>query len=105
MLLVTVVNTAGAFAIVMIISVVAGVLAPDSRARWLVPAWLANGIYFFLPSTGLLSETRFLAVREASLQTIPWTQHLTALVYGLDYAAVILLLGIWSFRRLSLSRL
>jgi hypothetical protein len=57
-----------------------------------------------LPSTGLLSESRFLTITQASLQKVTWDVHAITLAYGLDYALVCFLLAVWSFRRRSLIR-
>lgn len=105
MLLVTVFHPVVSFGMVLVISVPVSVLEPSSGAFFSLPGWLRVGFYAVLPSTGLLSETRFLALTQASLHPEPWTHHLTALVYGLDYALVCFLLAVWSFRKRSLSRL
>jgi len=52
----------------------------------------------------LLAESNFLAVNSAKLKPTPWTDHVTALVYGIDYALVFLMLAVWAFRRRSLAR-
>lgn len=103
-LLVTVLHPVVSFAIVMVISVIAAILAPPSPGLGFLPDWLRNSVYVVLPSTGLLSETRFLTLTQAALRPIPWTDHLTALAYGLDYALVCFLLAVWSFRKRSLIR-
>ncbi len=105
MLLVTVFHPVVSFGIVLVISVLVSVLEPSSGAFSFLPEWLRAAVYAVLPSTGLLSETRFLALTQASLRPEPWTHHLIALSYGLDYALVCFLLAAWSFRRRSLSRL
>src|SRR5256885_422168 len=38
-----------------------------------------------------------------SLKPIPWSEHLTAMAYGLDYALVCFLLAVWSFSHRSLT--
>ncbi len=105
MLLVTWMHPIVAFGIVLIIAVGASMVVPSSRSAMFLPEWLRAGIYILLPSTELLSETRFLTVTQASLQPTPWTEHLTALAYGLDYALVCFLLAVWCFRKRSLSRM
>jgi hypothetical protein len=60
--------------------------------------------YAVLPSTGLLSESRFLPIREAVLKQMTWVDHLTTLLYGADYALVLLLLAMWSFHYRTLKR-
>ena len=61
-------------------------------------------IHLFLPLTSVLSEERFLVITKASLRPFPWTNHLTALAYGVDYALVCLLLAVFVFQRRSLVR-
>jgi ABC-type transport system involved in multi-copper enzyme maturation permease subunit len=65
---------------------------------------LVRGLYWLLPSTNLLSESRFIELTKASLEKVRWTEHLTAIAYGLDYALVLLLLAMWSFHYRSLKR-
>ena len=61
-------------------------------------------LHWTLPSTDLLSESRFLEITHASLKQTGWLEHLTTLSYGLDYALVCLLLAMWSFHYRSLKR-
>ena len=103
MLLVTVMHPVVSFGIVMIVSVLASLLGPGG-ARNLFPAGVRTGVYAVLPSTDLLSETRFLTITQERLKQIPWTNHAVALAYGLDYALVFFLLAVWAFRRRSLAR-
>ena len=65
---------------------------------------LARVAYWVLPSTNLLSESRFLEITHASLKQVGWLEHATTLAYGLDYALVCLLLAMWSFHYRSLKR-
>jgi ABC-type transport system involved in multi-copper enzyme maturation permease subunit len=69
-----------------------------------MPNWLRLPVHLVLPLTNLISEQRFLTITRASLRPFPWTNHLTALVYGLDYALVCFLLAVFVFQRRSLSR-
>lgn len=101
-LLVTVMHPVVAFGIVLVISVLAEIATPGGRS--FLPDWLRTGLYYVLPSTGLLSESRFLTITQAALKPVPWSEHATALAYGLDYALVLFLLAAWSFRHRSLSR-
>ena len=102
--LVTLMHPIFAFAIVMIAGVAANLVAPSSTGAAFLPPWLHSGLFYLLPSMSLLSETNFLAITSASLEQTPWTQHLTALVYGLDQSLVCLLLAAWTFRRRGLTR-
>jgi ABC-type transport system involved in multi-copper enzyme maturation permease subunit len=102
--LVSMVHPIFAFAIVMFAGVIAGMLSPSSLALGFLPEWLRRCLFVILPSTNLLSESRFLALTSASLEKTPWSEHFTALAYGLDYALVCFLLAAWVFRRRSLAR-
>jgi ABC-type transport system involved in multi-copper enzyme maturation permease subunit len=102
--LVTIMHPVFAFVIVLLVSVGASILGPTPGMRVLLPEWLRTSLYAPLPSTHLLSEARFLVVTQASLHATPWTHHLTALAYGLNYALVCFLLAVWSFRKHSLAR-
>ncbi len=103
LLLGTVMHPILAFAATVFVAVLAGLLAPSDTVGWL-PVWLKDGIYIILPSTDMLSEEKFLALTKASVMKTTWTEHLTALSYGLDYALVLFLLAMWAFRRRSLTR-
>ena len=104
MFLVTVMHPILAFGIKLVISVVTSMLDPSSRPPSYLPVWLRAGLYDLLPSTGLLSEGKFLAITQSSLQKTPWTDHLTALAYGVDYALVFVVLAVWLFRHRSLAQ-
>jgi len=93
-----------AFGITAIVSVVANIISPGSHELGFLPRWAETALYDVLPSTGLLSEERFLMITHASIKTIPWSEHFIALAYGLDYALVFFLLAVWLFRRRSLTR-
>jgi ABC-type transport system involved in multi-copper enzyme maturation permease subunit len=103
-LLVTFMHSALAFGIVILISVLAGLVAPGASTATHLPAWVRMPVYVILPSTGLLSEDRFLSITQTSLQHTTGIQNLTTLAYGLDYALVCLLFAMWSFHYRSLRR-
>ena len=103
LVLVTVMHPIIAFCIVLVMSIAAQIVSPAANTTFL-PQWLKTGLYYFLPSTNLLSETRFLTITRATLQEALWSEHVTALVYGLDYALVCFLLACWIFHSRSLSR-
>lgn len=69
-----------------------------------IPAWVRLPLHLVLPMTGLLSEDRFLVIKQASLRPFPWTNHVIALAYGLNYALVCFLLAVLVFQRRSLTR-
>ena len=102
-LLVTVMHPIVAFCVVLVTMIGAGLVAPGSSATFM-PDWLRTGLFYLFPSTNLLSETRFLTITRATLRAALWTDHVTALVYGLDYALVCFVLAAWIFRSRSLSR-
>jgi ABC-type transport system involved in multi-copper enzyme maturation permease subunit len=64
---------------------------------------LAQGVHAaahaILPSTGLLYEEQFVSFTKSTLQAISWSRHAIALAYGLDQAAILILLGMWAFRK------
>jgi ABC-type transport system involved in multi-copper enzyme maturation permease subunit len=101
-LLVTRMHPIVGFGIVMVISVLAMLAAPGARS--FLPEYVHTGLYYLLPSTELLSESRFLTLTQSALKPVSWSEHAITLAYGLDYAAVLFLLAAWSFRRNSLSR-
>lgn len=102
-LLVTVMHPIVAFCIVLVMMIGAGLVAPGNPQTFM-PAWLRTGLFYVLPSSNLLSETRFLTITRATLRAATWSDHATALVYGLDYALVCFVLAAWIFRSRSLSR-
>jgi ABC-type transport system involved in multi-copper enzyme maturation permease subunit len=104
MFLVTMMHPVFAFGIVMVTSILAFQVQPGSRPVPFLPGPLKSIVYTLLPSTELLSESRFLTITEASLHKITWDVHAITLSYGLDYALVCFLLAVWSFRRRSLLR-
>jgi len=101
MWLVTMMLPVVAFAIVLLTPVVASFAGPGDG---LVPGWIRMPFYAVLPSFDLLSESDYLGMTQANLKPIPWTHHTTALAYGLDYALVLFLFAVWSFRRRPLTR-
>jgi ABC-type transport system involved in multi-copper enzyme maturation permease subunit len=103
LLLVTKMHPVFAFCIVLITSVLANMVSPGTRtAEFLFPGWLRQGLYAVLPSAEFLTETRFLTISQTSLKDMIWTDHLLTLTYGINYAFVLFLLAIWSFRNRSL---
>jgi ABC-type transport system involved in multi-copper enzyme maturation permease subunit len=104
MLLVTVMHPLVAWGTTVAVAVVATTIDPSQRPWSPHIEWLRKSIYAVLPSSGLLSETRFMSLSESTLKPMTWLQHVTALTYGLDYALVCLLLAILSFHYRSLRR-
>lgn len=101
MWLVTMMHSVIAFAIVLFTPVLASLAGPGDN---FLPAWLRMPFYVVLPSMNLLSESGYLGMTQASLKPIPWTHHTIALAYGLDYALVLFLFAVWSFRFRALTR-
>jgi ABC-type transport system involved in multi-copper enzyme maturation permease subunit len=89
---------------VMGIAIVNTIVQPGSEDWKPKLMWLKTALYYVLPSTNLLSEERFLSLRQAALKPTTWLEHGTSLLYGLDYALVFLLLAMWSFSGRSLRR-
>jgi ABC-type transport system involved in multi-copper enzyme maturation permease subunit len=87
--------------IAIIILLVQPTERPVKNVAWF---WLKNTIYTILPSSGLLSEERFLTIKDATIKHATWMDHVTTLAYGLDYALILLLIAMWSFHSKSLRR-
>jgi ABC-type transport system involved in multi-copper enzyme maturation permease subunit len=104
MLCATAMGPVFSMAAVMAMAIVNGMVGPDSMAWKPRLVWLKTGLYYALPSTSLLSEERFLSLKQASLRPTSWLEHGTCLAYGLDYALVVVLLAMWSFHGKSLRR-
>ena len=101
MLLVTMIHPILAMGAIVIVMTLIEVFASTARH---IPVWLQKPVHLVLPLTGLLSEERFMEITRASVRPFPWTNHLTALAYGVDYALVCLLLAMFVFQRRSLAR-
>jgi hypothetical protein len=103
MLLGVMIHPVLALAGILVMAFLASIVGPGAPPAWM-PDWVRVALYAILPSTGLLSEGRFLEISEASVHATPWTVHLTSLAYGLDYAAACFLLAVLVFRRKNLTR-
>jgi ABC-type transport system involved in multi-copper enzyme maturation permease subunit len=101
MLLVTLLHPVFVMGIVIVLATLALIFGSASSH---IPRWVRLPVHLVLPLTNLLSEERFLTITRASLKPYPWTNHLTALAYGLDYALVCFLLAVVVFQRQSLLR-
>lgn len=101
MLLVTVLHPIFVMGIIVVIATLISIFQSASR---FIPGWIRVPVHLILPLTGLLSEDRFLAITKASVKAYPWTNHVTALAYGLDYALVCFLLTVAVFQHRSLAR-
>ncbi|MGA9882534.1 MAG: ABC transporter permease subunit [Candidatus Acidiferrales bacterium] len=104
MMLVTFLQPVIAWVITIGIAIMAAIVGPSAAAATYWKPWIRLPLYAILPSTGLLSESRFMSLTQASLKPMTWLQHATALSYGLDYALICLLLAMWSFHYRSLRR-
>ena len=87
-----------------IVAVLATLMAMFASTSLHIPNWFRLPIHFVLPLTNLLSEDRFLVITHASVRPFPWTYHVTALAYGINYALVCFLLAVALFQRRSLTR-
>jgi ABC-type transport system involved in multi-copper enzyme maturation permease subunit len=104
MALVTVLHPVVTMGITLIVAVVAQIVQPTGQAVTSHWKYLKLPLWVVLPSTSLLSEERFLTITHASLKQAGWLEHLTTVAYGLDYALVLVLIAMWSFRYRSLTR-
>jgi len=105
MLVATVAHPVISWAFTLLLGVGASMVVPghDEPANWAL-RWLKTALYYVLPSTTFLSEDRFLIIKHTSLRQTLWGEHAITLLYGLDYAMVLLLLAMWSFHYRSLKR-
>ena len=78
--------------------------SPDLANQYPKTRPILTVLHWTLPSTDLLSESRFLEITHASLKQTGWLEHLTSISYGLDYALVCLLLAMCSFHYRNLKR-
>jgi len=101
MALVTLVHPIFAMGIVGISAALIEVFGSHSSG---IPPWIRMPVHVVLPLTNLLSEERFLVISRASLKSYPWTNHVTALAYGMNYALACFLLAVVLFQRRSLTR-
>jgi ABC-type transport system involved in multi-copper enzyme maturation permease subunit len=101
LLLVTLVHPIAVMGIVAVLATLVSTLQSPLSS---IPNWLRLPVHVILPMTNLLSEERFLIINRASLKAYPWTNHVTALAYGLDYALVCFLLAAFLFQYRSLTR-
>jgi ABC-type transport system involved in multi-copper enzyme maturation permease subunit len=104
LVLVTLIHPIATMGVVLILAVVALLVEPSGKVMHNHLQYLKVPLWILLPSTSLLSEERFLTITHAALKQASWTEHLTTLAYGLDYALVVLLLAVWSFHYRSLTR-
>jgi ABC-type transport system involved in multi-copper enzyme maturation permease subunit len=90
--------------VVGIVAVLATLVQVFGSTHIVTRNWIRMPVHLALPLTDLLSEQRFLSITRESLKPYPWTNHLTALAYGLDYALVWFLLAVLVFQYRSLTR-
>lgn len=102
MLLVSFMHPLFAMATVLVMATLVALVSPANTLH--VPEWLRTPLWILLPSTGLLSEGRFFVITASALKEVSALEHLTSLAYGLNYALVLFVLAVWSFRNRSLSR-
>jgi len=103
-LLVTVMHPIISFGIVLVMSIAAQIVAPSATPPQFMAPWVRRTLFDILPSTSALSEIRFLTTTRATIHGAPWSDHVTTLVYGLNYALVCFVLAAWLFRGRTLSR-
>jgi hypothetical protein len=104
MFLVTFVNPVVVMGIVAVLLSLIQFLA-TAAALGDIPAWIRLSLHLALPLTAVvLNESRFFNMTQATIQRYPWTDHLTALTYGMDYALVFFLLAVALFQRRILAR-
>ena len=98
----TLVHSVMAMAAVFVISIFTAMVGLQSTEWTPKLAWLKTALYYVLPSTSLLTESRFLSLRQASIKQTSWLEHLLSLGYGFDCAIVLFCFAAWSFHYRSL---
>lgn len=98
----TIVSPAVTMALLLVVSLLTDFVAPGSPAWGEKLKWLKTGLYYVLPSTHLLTEGRFLSLRQAAIKQASWFEHAISLGYGMDIALILVLLAMWSFHYRSL---
>jgi hypothetical protein len=93
----TLTNTMATMGAIFVIAMGIEFVAPHSPAWMPKLAWLKTALYYVLPSTNLLSEDRFLSLRQSAIRQATWQDHAISLAYGLDFALIIVLFAMWSF--------
>jgi len=104
MFLVTLMNPVAVMGIVAaLLSLIQFLVAASSLSD--IPTWVRLPLHLALPlTTVVLDESRFFTMTQAALKRYQWSDHMTALAYGLDYALVWFLLAVAVFRYRSLTR-
>ena len=100
MLLATLLHPVFAMGIVVLLATLIQIFGDVPK----IPAWVRLPVHLVLPLTDLLSEERFLSITRAARKPFPWTNHVTALTYGIDYAFICFLLAAFVFQYRSLTR-
>jgi ABC-type transport system involved in multi-copper enzyme maturation permease subunit len=93
----TLTNTMATMGAIFVIAMGIEFVTPRSPAWIPKLAWLKTTLYYILPSTNLLSEDRFLSLRQAAIRQATWQDHAISLAYGLDFALIVVLFAMWSF--------
>ena len=87
---------------VLIVSILTEMVGPHASDWTPKLHGLKIFLFYLLPSTNLLTESRFFSLRQASIKQGSLLEHALSLGYGLDYAIVLFLLAVWSFHYRSL---
>lgn len=88
--------------VMLVVTILTSVIGPDSPLWKVKLLWLKAALYYLLPSTGLLTEGRFLSLRQAAIKQATWVEHAITLGYGLDCALIFVLIAMWRFHYKSL---
>jgi ABC-2 type transport system permease protein len=104
MLLATVIHPTVTMGVLLAVSLLTDAVGPGSMAWMPKLAGLKTALYYVLPSTNLLTEGRFLSLRQAAIKQASWAEHGVTLAYGLDCALILVLLAMWSFHYRSLKQ-
>jgi ABC-type transport system involved in multi-copper enzyme maturation permease subunit len=104
LLLATLVHPVLTMGLMLMIHLLTVLSAPGSFAWKAHLMGLKSALFYLLPSTNLLTEGRFLSLRQAAVKQATWVEHGLSLAYGLDCAVIFVLLAMWSFHYRSLKQ-
>lgn len=88
--------------VILVVSLLTEIVMPGTPSWYPSAAWIKAGLYYLLPSTNLLTEGRFLSLRQASVRQVTWLEHTISIGYGVDCALLLLLLAMWVFHHRNL---
>src|SRR5260221_7071159 len=98
MALVTLMHPVVAWGITAAVAVVVMIVEPTGQpVKNVAWRWIKNILYSVVATSGVVSEDRFLTIKETTIKGTGWLDHLTTFHLGMDQALVLQLIGMWRF--------